>query len=252
MEYGPAVGRFLVIAVAGAMLLGACGGDDDAGSGGGSDSDAEAYVDAVAASIREDEEAPSISDEQATCMAEALVDVVGADTLKDAEVTPAEFADTSDFTSLDVDVPDDAADRLGADLRDCDLAGPIKDGLVDSFTSNLRSDLPDEAARCLGDHLDDEGATDGLAATFIDGSDEHLRDLLTSAVGACPSVETEILLAQAPSDLPAAAEACVRGFVEDNADLAAQAFTSGDTSATRELSTRLAAACPEAAVAFGG
>jgi hypothetical protein len=239
-----------MVATAGVMLLGACGGDDDDGGGATSDEGA-AYVDAIAASMREDEEVP-LGAERADCAATAIVDVVGVDTLRDADITPEELGDAENLESLDVEVPDDVTDRLGAAFEECGFAGTIKDVLVDSFGSELGSELPADAAACLRDNLDDQAVTDALAATFVDGSQEHMQEPLFSAVAACPSVATEALLAQAPADLSPAAEACVSEFVEANPDLVARSFGSGDSSAGQELGVQLAGACPEVAAAFGG
>ena len=59
------------------MLLGACGGDDD--DGGASGGQGDEYVDAVAASMSEDEETP-LDAERADCAATAIVEVVGPTT----------------------------------------------------------------------------------------------------------------------------------------------------------------------------
>jgi hypothetical protein len=239
-------------AAAGVVLLGACGGDDDDGGSATSatSDEGEAYVDAIATSMREDGEVP-LDAERADCAATAIVDVVGVDTLRDAGISPEELGDADSLQSLDVEVPDDVTERLGAAFDECGFAGTIKDALVDSFTSEFGSELSAEASACLRDNLSDEAVTDALAATFVDGSNEHVQEPLLAAVAACPPVATEALLAEAPTDLPPAAEACVSEFVESNPDLVARSFGSGDAAAGQELGVQLAGACPEVAAALG-
>jgi hypothetical protein len=241
------------MAVVGALLLGACGGDDDddagkADNGGDSASDSEtaAYVDATAAAIGEGGEGLPLDETQARCVATALVDVAGADALAEAEITPDQFAAAGDYSSLDVEVPADAADDLGADLGDCDVADPFRELLLGTFVDQFGTELPEEGSDCLNDDLDDDAMVGALADTFIDGSGEHLQDLLVSSVAACPPVVTEVLLAQAPSEPSAATKTCVSDFVEANSDAVREAFTSGEGPAAQELGTQLAAACPEA------
>lgn len=248
-----AVGRIVALSAAGVMLLAACGGDDagsdDAGNG---DGRSQEYVEAVVASMREDDETP-LHPERVDCAAAAIVDVVGVDTLTDAGISPEELAEAGNLASLDVDLPDDAGDRLGNAFAECDL-GRIEEVLIDDFTSIWGTELSSEAAGCLRDNLDDRAVTDALASAFVDGSIEqmYMQGPLASAVAACPPVMTEVLLAQTPSDLPPAAEACVSDFVEGNADLVVQGLTSGSGDAGQELGDRLAAACPDVATAPSG
>jgi hypothetical protein len=238
------------MAVVGAMVLGACGGDDDDDAGNGSDSGGDsksaAYVEATAAAIGEGGEGLPLDETQATCVATALVDVAGADALDEAEITPQQFAAAGDYSSLDVELPSDAADSLGADLADCDIADPFRDLLLGTFVDQFGTELPEDGSDCLNDDLDDDAMVGALAETFIDGKGDHLQDLLVSSVAACPPVVTAVLLAQAPTEPTPEVEACVTDFVEANADAVNEAFTSGEGPAAQELGTQLAGACPEA------
>lgn len=233
---------------AGAILLGACGGDDDDGSASGGQGDE--YVDAVAASMSEDEETP-LDAERANCAATAIVDVVGVDTLTDADISPDELGEADSLRSLDVELPDDVNERLGEALGQCDLAAELEGVMVASFSDEFGSELPEEAAACLRDNMDDQALVDAMAAAFVDGSGEQVQEALTPAIGQCPSVATAVLLAQAPTDLSPAAEACLTEFVEANPDLVARSFGSRDASAGQEMGVGLAAACPEVAAALG-
>lgn len=240
-----------MVAAAGVMLLGACGGDDgeDGGAASGGDQ-AEEYVDAVSADMRENDEIP-LDAERADCAAAAIVDVAGADALSEAGVSPEDLGETDSLSELGVELPDDATDRLSAALDDCDLAPAIEDVMIDGFADEFGSGLPADAAACLRDNLDDEALTDAAAATFVDGDAQRVQDAIGPAVAACPPVAKAVLLAQAPVELSPSAEACLTAFVEGNPDLVARSFGSGDTAAGQQLGASMAQACPEVAAALG-
>jgi hypothetical protein len=256
------------------LLLAACGGDDDDGADDGGGGSRAAYVEELAASIRQHDEFPLDAD-QVECTAAAVVDLFGADALVDAGISPEELAGADDSASPNVDLPDDAADRLGTGLADaadrlgtgladaadrlgtglvdCDLVAPLEDVAINSVARTAGAEVPPEAATCLADNLDDRAVIAALARTFIDGSQDHFQQPLSAAIAACPSVMTTLMLADAPSGLSPEAEACVARFVEDNPDLMAQVVTPPpDTeSQAREIDAAFTAACPEAAAALG-
>jgi hypothetical protein len=248
-----AVGWILRVGTAGLLLFAACGCDDDDGAdddGGGSRA---AYVEALTTYIRQNRELPFEAN-QAECMATAVIDVIGADALADAGISPEELVVAEPMALRNVDLPDDAADRLGTGLLDCDLVTPFRDLLIESPVAAVGTELPPEAATCLADNLDDRAVTAGIARTFFDGSQEHIEQPLFAAIAACPSVMTTMMLADAPSAMSPEAEACLARFVEDNPDLMAQVVTPPPEtdSQAREMEAALAAACPEAAAALGG
>jgi hypothetical protein len=244
--------RILAIAAMG-LLVSACGDDDEAtpatttedGSSGG---DAEAYIDAVAASWNVSGEDPPLDEAQVSCVATGMVDVVGVDALTEAGIAPDEFAAADDFASLGVDLPDDATGRLSDVVADCDVVATLEAALIDAFPDELGAELPPDAVTCLTDHLDDHTVADGWAAELIDGSDERIQSLVSSATGACPAVASLVLIDQAPTELTPDAEACISAFVEGNPDLVRESFASGaaESEATQELGRRLGQACPEA------
>jgi hypothetical protein len=232
------------------MFLAACGGDG-VETGGAGDVRTQDYVDAVAGSMLGNE--PQFEPAQADCIGVAIVDLVGVDILTEADISPEELGDAENLSSLDVDLPDDAADRLGAALGDCDVTGAVKERLVDSFTREAGAVAAPDAATCLSDNLDDRAVTDAMARTFVDGQGEqHVNELAVSATVACPSVMTALLLAGMPSDLSPSSRACVSDFVEGNADLVEQSFISDSSNVREQLAEPLAAACPEVAATSGG
>ncbi len=241
-----------VIAVVG-LVLGACGDDDDAARGAAAGDDggggyAEAYVEAFVSSWNETGEGPPLDETQEICLATAIVDVVGVGALTWAGISPDELAAADDYESLGVDIPDNATGRLGDALRECDVVEPLEGVLIASFPNEFGVELPPNAVACLADHLDDQAVADGWAATFIDGSTEHIQALVSSSVGACPAAATALLIARAPTELTPEAEACIGAFVEDNRELVMESFASGDgeSAAIQELGVQMAAACPEA------
>jgi hypothetical protein len=243
--------RTLGIAAVG-LLLGACGDDDDPASGAAATDETgagftEEYVEAVVGSWNVTGELP-LEGTQMTCFATAVVDVVGVDALTWAGISPGEFAAADNYGSLDVELPDDATDRLSDALGECDVVEPLEGMLIASFPDEFGVELPPDAAACLVDRLDDQAVADGWAATFIDGSTGAIQALVSSSVGACPAVATSVLIAQAPSELTPEAQACVGAFVQGNPELVMESFASGDgeSAATQELGRQMAAACPEA------
>jgi hypothetical protein len=235
----------MVIVVAG-LLLGACAesADNDAQE---DDGEAEPYVEAMAASMMEEEDGPPLDETQANCFATGIVELVGVDALREAGVSPDEFAEAESFEDLDVDLPDDASAVVADALVECELVESLEGAITDTFDDELGFALSPEAAACLTDRLDDQAVAEAFAATFIDGSGEQIQSLLGSSVGACPDIASEILLSELPSGMTPEAEACVRAFVEDNAEAVGEAFTSGeDSTETQRLGAELAVACPDA------
>lgn len=177
--------RAVVIAavLAIATLAAACG-DDDGEEGGPAATDGEAtgaeatredYVEALAAS---NEEGGDLSDEDARCIAEAAVDAIGVDNLRDA-VTPEEIRDDPGFNPADA----------GIDLGEAE-AGQFYDGVsacIDVrqlFLDSLREDqqLPPDVVDCIDEAVDDELLRDILVAQLIQGEGEQLDPDLAAEI----------------------------------------------------------------------
>jgi hypothetical protein len=243
------------IMAASLLFLVACGGDDDESSddGGGTTTTTEAegssgesneYVEVLAQSMVEGQDEIALDEETANCVATAVVDLVGADALEDAGVTPEDLAAAEGFGDLDVELPDDAADQLGGTIGDCEgVAEPLRPLLLESFVAGLGVELEPEATTCLEENIDDEGVGNALAAVFVDGSDEGFQTVVTDAVLACPEVPTAAILAQATIQVTPEVEECVTGIVEANGDLVKRAFVDQDTAAQEELGTMIGTTC---------
>ncbi len=125
-------------------LLAACGG--------GGDSNKDAYIDAIAATMQADD-AP-FDAEQANCIATGMVDAIGVDTIEEAGVTPEEIAndeDDSQFEKVTADISEEQAN---------DLVDVIFGGECFSFGEVLASqmgedgpDLSDDQIECIGDQF---------------------------------------------------------------------------------------------------
>jgi hypothetical protein len=147
------------------------------------------------------------------------------------------------LVDLEVELPDSAAADLSAAVEECDIVEQLEPVTADAFLSDLGTDFPPTASTCLVDGMDDQAFADAAAATFLDGSDPAIQEVLFTALRDCPDISTAALLAEVPN-LSAQGEACVATFVEANAVLVADGLTTGDEAAD-ELGTQLATACPE-------
>jgi hypothetical protein len=238
------------------LVLMACnGGDDDGGEGGrtsttAEEDEAQAYVDAAAASLTADEELP-FDQETATCVATALVDLIGADALARAGVSPQEFAEAETYDLLAVDVPDDAEARLSESLDDCDVVSTF----TSMFAAELGVELPADAVACLDESVDRRAVTDAFASGLFAPSSEDLEEdqagfqaalqtALVDAVVACPPVVTAMFLADAPGTVTPDTQACVSALVEANPARVRDAIN-GDTAAAEELGAEIGSTCSD-------
>jgi hypothetical protein len=165
----------LLVLVAGALI--ACGGDDDDGS------DAEAsYAEALATSMRNDAE-DGMSEEEANCLARRVVQMIGVDELESAEVSVDELAEADSLAEINVDLPDDAREQVGAAMVDCieDLTASLGEG----FTA-----AAGEGSECLLENIDEREFADAAAVVIVEGdSDENAQAaalvLVDNASGEC-------------------------------------------------------------------
>jgi hypothetical protein len=153
----------------------ACGDDDGA--------DAQPFVDALAEEFQNPEEEGDVAleEDDARCVAENTVDIVGADTLEDAEITPEELAASDgpqDFDELEI--TEDEAHDLAAVFGECGL----------SYAELLSGpDAPPDAVRCIEDALDEEAVIDAVAQEYLgneDEANEAFNAVFTDLAEACP------------------------------------------------------------------
>jgi hypothetical protein len=141
-------------------FLAACGGSE------GESKEAKPYVDAMVASMTEDEDAP-FNEEEARCFSEKMIDVVGLKKFEDAG-TPEEFKsgdDSLDFESLKLDRKQgeeiyDNFDKCGVDMRD---------ELLKEMSADEEYDA--ETKKCLEEGLTDDVVKDFFVSTMVEGED---------------------------------------------------------------------------------
>jgi hypothetical protein len=248
----------ILMIMAVAVLLGACGGGNDDSTGqnasssnGGDDNSADdKYVEFLATAFNADDEQLDLDETQSTCLAQGVVDAIGADTLKDADISPEDLASSDDLSTLDVTLPADAVDSLGQSIAGCNLVPMLEDKLVlSSFSDSFGYDLPPDGAACMSEKMDDVALGTAVAELFLvpDAAGESLQTVMLDALVACPDVAAAGFIAEAPAPLSPEGEACVTQFVTDNPDTVKAVLGSGgsDTAAVQELGTQLATACPE-------
>ncbi|HEY9556841.1 MAG TPA: hypothetical protein VIR58_08900, partial [Acidimicrobiales bacterium] len=153
------------------------------------------YVDAAASAFSSGNSGPALPEDVSECVGAALVDVVGAEDLRDANVSAQELADADDLASLDVELPSDATERLTEDLAACDLGEALEGPLLDTFAAESGGPLTEGAATCVLEAADDRGIEAGMAATFVDRSSGTAGfDELLDGVAACPTAVAELLV----------------------------------------------------------
>lgn len=165
-----------------ALVVAGCGGAD----GPSATNARESYAAAAASAFTSGNSGPPVADDVAGCVGAALVDVVGASSLRSRGVTAQDLADAPDLRSLDVPLPVDAERSLAADLRDCDLAGALVGPIAAQIASDLELVLTAEQAGCVDDAVDPRAFEAGLAATFVDrASGQGGFDAVLTAVRSC-------------------------------------------------------------------
>ena len=236
--------RQLALAALPLMFLAACAGDASGGDGDAKATDPKPYIDAAVASMTADKDLP-LDAATATCVSTALVDVIGADALARAKVTPDEFANAESYDVLAVDVADDAHAKLRKGLGACDPTKAFSAMFVREL--GIKSTPEDEA--CIAGHLDRRALNAALADAWLgsgDASGKALQDAietaLLDAVIGCPRVVTATFLANAPGTPTPETEACVSGVVSANPDRVRAAFK-GDRAAADALGTEIGTKC---------
>lgn len=236
--------RQLMLAALPVVFLAACSGDASRGDGDAKATDPKPYIDAAVASMTADKDLP-FDEATATCVSTAVVDVIGADALARAKVTPEEFANAETYGVLAVDVPDDAHAQMRKGLEACD---PTK-AFSSVFVRELGIQSTPEDETCIAGHLDRSALNDALADALLgsgDASGKALQDAietaLLDAIIGCPRVVAATFLANAPGTPTPETEACVSGVVSADPDRVREAFK-GDRAAADALGTEIGTKC---------
>lgn len=185
-----------VVLLAGALALSACGSGQ---------SDEEAMVEAISASILEDDTFTGygIAEEEADCVAESTVTGLGVGRMSELGFggdTPAE--EEIDLAELD----DDEVRVLARSMEDC--IEDVEDVLVDTVAASILEDpeptfpIDDSEARCVAQAVIDEIPasrliTIGVQGERSEGSVSDLRpaevDVFAGAYTSCIDVRTILL-----------------------------------------------------------
>ncbi len=165
------IARALLIAPA-ALLLVACGGSEsseDLPEG------ADAYVTAIATSMTAGAEESAISDEQAQCISEGMVRVIGYENIKKAG-TPEEYekAEASlDFG--DLELTQEQGEEMYDGFGECGV--DVQQMMLDEL-QNVDS-LPAEAVACVEGVITDEAVREFYVAMMIGDSSAADAELTT-------------------------------------------------------------------------
>jgi hypothetical protein len=191
----------LATAAAFALLLGACGDDDDAepsaatettaadgaegdgdGGGDGADAGVDEFVAAIVAEATEDE-LEVIGEERSECIARALAAAVTVERLNEGDISPEEFAGPEfSFEDEGLELDDAQRQQLETDFAAC---GSAIDLFVD-FLQNAGAEVGPEQETCVREAVTEEQAV----TYFVNGllGQEPDPELETALRGCFPDV----------------------------------------------------------------
>lgn len=266
------VGRIVraTVAIGVVLALGACSSEDDdalaVDSGAPEDEVGEPesassgpYVEAWLNAMADDE-VMGLAEAEAACLVAAVVDMYGAGRLRDAGVTPQDFAAADELGAVGVQPPPGGEADLAVSIEACGgVVATVEQGMVDDFPTQFGVDLPVEAAQCMREELVDREVAEALAAAVLDPGgtgDTDNTALLRSMLWRCPGVTAAILVANlesaTASESTPEGEECVARFVEENEELIRTTFTSPDQTSTSSMADILGRTCGPLFVAPAG
>ena len=182
----------VAVALCAAMfVLTGCGGGDDGGEGGDSgdagasqeDSETTEAKENIKTSLQEQGTEAfggvSLSDEQAGCMADGLVDGVGVEKLQEYKLVDADLQWTAgDGPATDLAAGD--ADAVAGVVTDCI---DFQEVFEEQINSESETQLTQEQADCLGDALTDDVVRDALSAQLQGQSGDPTEELTGALMG---------------------------------------------------------------------
>ena len=107
----------------------ACGGEDGPNR--------QAYVDEAVVWIQEDDDEVEVTDAQAACLAEAIVDAVGVDQLDDAGVSPEDLRSMEMLSDVGIELSSSSVEDLSGRISGCDI--DVSGTFIDAMTAELSS-----------------------------------------------------------------------------------------------------------------
>lgn len=157
-------GRVAGAVLAGIVVVGGCGGS----GGGGSRQD---YVDALVTASSEAENG-TLTAEQETCFAEAIVDAVGVERLADG-TSPDDIRDEANTNLPELGVGVDEADGA-AYYEQVSRCADLRAVLVHSQVGTI--EITDAATACLEQNLTDDRIREFFVAGFVHTREELAED----------------------------------------------------------------------------
>jgi hypothetical protein len=162
--------KTVAVLCAGVFALSACGGS-------GEDDQAK---DAIKASVMENATSVAggaeLSDEQAECFADGIVDEVGVEKLQEYELLDDDlgWVDDADPTMSEAD-----AEASAEVITGCVDLGEL---MMEQVNADADSDLTEEQAECISDALDD-GTMEEFLAASLQGDDSSQEELSGALLG---------------------------------------------------------------------
>ena len=128
--------------------------------------------------LKEDLGGTDVSEEDATCLSDGLVDEVGTEKLQEYGLLNEDLEAQDDVTDVQMDEAD--ADAVATVFVDCVDAEQM---IEDQFAGNLEG-LPEEQKQCVLDVIDEEKVKDIMSATF-QGDTAGMQQLLQEDLAEC-------------------------------------------------------------------
>lgn len=212
------LGRLLATGAA-ALALAACGGE----------SDETAVADALAADLRSAEAfAADISDEEASCVGEALVEDLGADDARTIGRDQSAPDGDDEVPFVLESLTDDDVEAIGSAMESCvsDLDAIVVDLVATGILESPDEDFPvsAEEARCVGDAVVEDIAFGRLLAIGLEGGNDDLGRLTDdeaiafgAAFSTCVDVRAILLDQVAESGADADVVSCLDDEISDEA-----------------------------------
>ena len=190
-----------LIAAAAVLAVTACGGSDSSGS----TDDEQAYASAFAASLQSamSDNNVTVSGEDAQCVGNRIVGIVGVEKLADSGLTPEEIRnDTADLQSSIGDPTPEQASQLSDAIFDCLNVAEIFVAGFEQSAQDAGFVLTDEKVQCLGKNFEqNEQMRELIAQSIITGKEPNFEganaNLLVDILGTCLSVEDLLKIGQA-------------------------------------------------------
>ncbi|GAA1478955.1 hypothetical protein GCM10009623_34010 [Nocardioides aestuarii] len=150
--------RTIGVAAVLALALTSCGNDD------------QAAADAVAAGVMEgNDDTFQVTQEQADCLGEGMVDEIGTDQLIEYKIITKDLEQSDGIDSVKMSQSD--AEAAAGVMQDCADIKKI-------FTDQLGDSVPEEAAACIDENLSDEVLNEFLVAVFMDDQEAGTQSLM--------------------------------------------------------------------------